>query len=280
MIPCTSRSRLLAAGGGAIILIISFTNFCPARGGESTSITWRDDYGAALEEAKAANKPIWIQFTGPWCPSCIRMEQDSFPQPIIVRHGRDSFVPVKLRSDVHEQLAHEFNLTALPSTIVVSPGREIVALHVGYLGPAELDVFLRDSLARLPAKPARARPESSIEKPAPKAEAEKRSAASEKPNSRSTHEEDIALEGYCPVSLVKERKLVAGKNELSARHDGRRYRFASPAMLEAFRRAGPVRARQQRFVPGDATGAGGFRSGQSSGGRALQGSFVSFCDRR
>ena len=35
---------------------------------EPDSIVWRDDYGNALEEARAANRFLWIQFTGPWCP--------------------------------------------------------------------------------------------------------------------------------------------------------------------------------------------------------------------
>ncbi len=46
-----------------------------ARGIEPESISWRDDYGNALEEARAANRLLWIQFTGPWCPNCTRMER-------------------------------------------------------------------------------------------------------------------------------------------------------------------------------------------------------------
>src|SRR5580698_6426989 len=72
---------------------------------EPESISWRDDYGRALDESQSANRLLWIQFTGPWCPNCTKMERDSFPHPVVVQHARESFVPVKLRSDVHEQLA-------------------------------------------------------------------------------------------------------------------------------------------------------------------------------
>ena len=34
---------------------------------------------------------------------------------------RESFVPLKLRSDVHEELALGFNLSGLPATIIVTP---------------------------------------------------------------------------------------------------------------------------------------------------------------
>ena len=101
------------------------------------------------------NRFLWIQFTGPWCPNCTRMERDSFLHPAIIQHARQSFVPLKLRSDVHEQLALSFNLSGLPATIIVAPNREIIAIHQGYLGPAEFDAFLRDCLARRPGKPAK-----------------------------------------------------------------------------------------------------------------------------
>ena len=71
-----------------------------ARGDEPPSIDWRDDYAGALEDARAANRLLWIQFTGPWCPNCTRMERDSFPHPAIVEHSQRSFVPLKLRSDL------------------------------------------------------------------------------------------------------------------------------------------------------------------------------------
>ena len=87
-----------------------------SRAAEPDPIAWRDDYGTALEEAQAANRLLWIQFTGPWCPNCTRMERDSFPHPAVVQHARESFVPLKLRSDVHEQLA-------LSSTFPLCPRR-------------------------------------------------------------------------------------------------------------------------------------------------------------
>ncbi len=115
-----------------------------AAGAEPEPISWRDDYGGALEEAKGANRLLWIQFTGPWCPNCTRMERDSFPDPEIIQHTRESYVPLKLRSDVHEQLALAFNLSGLPATVIVAPTREIVAVRQGYLGPDELDSLLSE----------------------------------------------------------------------------------------------------------------------------------------
>ena len=138
----------------------------PARSDEPATIVWREDYASALGDAQAANSLLWIQFTGPWCPNCTRMERDSFPNSAIVEHSQRSFLPVKLRSDLNEQLVAAFNVTAIPATIVVAPNRDIIGFHQGYLGPAELDALLRDCIERsAPAPPRDATPASPGSKP-------------------------------------------------------------------------------------------------------------------
>ncbi len=205
-----------------------------ARGMEPESISWRDDYGSALEEARAANRLLWIQFTGPWCPNCTRMEHDSFPHPTIIEHARQSFVPLKLRSDVHEQLALDFNLSGLPATVLVAPNREVVAVHQGYLGPEQFDVFLRDALARHRGltTPKRRTTDSTI--------AIQPARAGDTPQKKETQ---LALSGYCPVSLIKGHKLVQGQIQYTIQHDGLIYRFADRVMIDLFRKE------PHRYVP-------------------------------
>jgi YHS domain-containing protein len=232
--------RPLREGRAAPGLSFALAIFCAGYGGHATlaadpdSIVWRDEYDAALDEAKAANRLLWIQFTGPWCPNCTRMERDSFPDPAIVQHARDSFVPLKLRSDVHEQLAISFNLSGLPATIIVAPTREVLAVHQGYLGPGEFDVFLRESLSRHPGKP-------------PYSGSSRDLAHSPGPAQPKSDTPDaverLAMDGYCAVSLVRDRKLVAGRSEYAVRHDGLTYRFGSLAMKDMFRE------QPDRYVP-------------------------------
>jgi YHS domain-containing protein len=204
------------------------------RGAEPESIAWRDDYGIALEEARSANRFLWIQFTGPWCPNCTRMERDAFAQPAIIQHSQRSFVPLKLRSDVHEQLALRFNLSGIPATIIVTPKGDIVAVHQGFLGAAEFDEFLRDCLAPRGAKSAG----SSV--------AEKRAGSPVRASNRHAEpqqEPALALSGYCAVSLICDRKLVKGQADCAVQHEGRIYRFASLAMSDRFRKE------PERFLP-------------------------------
>ena len=227
-------------GRAAPGLSFALAIFCAGHGAhtalaaEPESIAWRDDYASALEEARTANRLLWIQFTGPWCPNCTRMERESFPDPVVVQRARDSFVPLKLRFDVHEQLALSFNLSALPATIIVAPTREVVAIQQGYLGPAEFDAFLRDSLSRLPGTPSR---------PEPSNDVAVSSAPARPKDDTSKTVERLAMDGYCAVSLVRDRKLVAGRSEHAVQHDGLNYRFGSLEMKDLFRK------QPDRYVP-------------------------------
>ena len=198
----------------------------PARSDEPASIVWQDDYGTSLDQARTGNRLLWIQFTGPWCPNCTRMERDSFPHPAIVAHSQRSFLPLKLRSDLNEELVAAFNLTAIPATVIVAPNRDVIGFHQGYLGPEELEALLSDCLARHPlSPPLKAQPGDSA-------------AQTRKPHAKDLEpqtEAELALSGYCAVSLIEDRKLVKGQTDHSIVHNGRTYRFANLAASERFR---------------------------------------------
>ena len=218
----------------AVVMSCASMTLCAARATEPVPISWRNDYGGALEEAKTTNRLVWIQFTGPWCPNCMRMERDSFPDADVIDHAQRSFVPLKLRSDVHEGLALGFNLSGLPATVLVTPTREIIAIRQGYLGPDELDQLLSEGVTAWRGREAVARSDKA------KTDASARDGAA---STRPAEEPRPALAGYCPVSLIADRKLVAGKAEHSVQHAGQTYRFATAAMSDRFRKD------PERYIP-------------------------------
>jgi YHS domain-containing protein len=182
------------------------------RAADSYAIAWHQDLQLAREEARAKDRPIWIQFSGPWCHFCERMERESFIHPRIVRQARLSFVPVKLRVDVHEAVALQLGLRGLPATIILKPSGEEVARHEGYLDADAFHAFLQDALSRLgrnpPADPER------TERPA----------------------RGVALGGCCPVSLVRDHRLIPGLASLTVNHEGQVYRFADAEARETFQK--------------------------------------------
>ena len=207
------RAPLFAFVGST--LLSSLLLPAPVHADDSAKIAWRSDLGQAQEEARSRDQLLWIQFTGPWCGNCRRMEQTTFAHAPIVVESRERFVPVKLRSDEHESLAQNLGLSVLPSSVIVRPNGEIVAKFEGYGDPVEFAQFLADNLHR-----------------------EGRSAAQVAARTPGRAEKDsaVALAGYDPVTLLTDQKLVPGRPDLAVEHDGRVFRFSNEAGREAFLR--------------------------------------------
>ncbi|MDX2038655.1 MAG: thioredoxin family protein [Isosphaeraceae bacterium] len=192
---------------------------------ESQTVPWRTDLGTAQVEAKKEDRVLWLQFTGPWCPNCRRMDRGAFIHPTVVGLARESFVPIKLRSDEFESLALDLGLTVLPSTVLVRPNGEVIAKQEGYLDSTEFYAFLQQSLmseGRLGAQ---------------------RIARGTSPGPIPPAPSPVALAAYCPVSLVDGHRLLPGKPELTARYQGLEYRFSSVDARAEFLR------RPDRYIP-------------------------------
>lgn len=175
-------------------------------------IDWREDLAKAQAEAKSRDLLLWIQFTGPWCINCRRMDRATFVHAGVVARSFDSFVPVKLRSDEHEALAQDLGLTCLPSTVIVRPNGEVVEKYEGYVEPEAYEAMLASVLRR-----------------------ESRSPEQVAARKKKVTDDQVGLAGYCPVSLLKDQKLIPGRPDLTIEHDGRIFRFASEAEKQAFR---------------------------------------------
>lgn len=108
----------------------------PKSNGELSWIT--NDYQAALAQAKAENKQIFIDFTGYTCTNCRWMEINMFPKPL-VRAGLEKFVRVRLYTDgegepfegFQKMQEEKYGTVALPLYAIISPNEEIVAKFAG-----------------------------------------------------------------------------------------------------------------------------------------------------
>jgi thioredoxin-related protein len=106
------------------------------------AIPWRTDFHRAEMEARARGRLLWVQFTGPWCPNCQRMERESFVHPRVVDQACSHFIPVKVQSDQHEDLVDRFGLKGIPATVLVKPSGEVMARQEGYVDAGAFHGFL------------------------------------------------------------------------------------------------------------------------------------------
>ena len=206
-------SRLVRVGLFALLAPSLISVDLTLAADETPKIEWRQDLASAQAEARSRDLLLWMQFTGPWCINCRRMDRATFVHTGVVARSRDQFVPIKLRSDEYEALALNLGLTSLPSTVIVRPNGEIVEKYEGFVEPDTFDVTLREVLRRENRLP-------------------EQIAARKK---KQDQDRAIALAGYCPVSLLNQQRLVPGRPELAVEHDGRVFRFASAAEKQTFR---------------------------------------------
>jgi thioredoxin-related protein/YHS domain-containing protein len=191
------------------------------------AIPWRSDLRHAETEARAQDRLLWVQFTGSWCPNCVRLEREAFVHPLVVGHARNDFVPVKLQSEAHEDLVDRFGLTGIPATIVLNPAGQVVARHEGYVDPATFHAFLEKALIRS-GRPPRQVPTGLSRTSASLTNRAEVAAAAVEPR--------VALDGFCPISLVEGHRLIPGQRALTLSHDGLVYRFADDEMRRVFQR--------------------------------------------
>src|SRR5258706_10395552 len=104
---------------------------------DATTIDWKKDYDAALQEAKKSGRYIVVHFSGPECPACKRMDETTYAQPAVIEQANKTFVNVAVYLDVPNPLAKKFGIEAIPTTFLLAPGGERVRNWVGYVGPDE-----------------------------------------------------------------------------------------------------------------------------------------------
>ncbi len=106
---------------------------------------WLTDYAKALQQAKAENKPILLDFTGSdWCGWCIRMKKEALDTPQFKQYAAKNLILVEVdfpqekpqTSAVKKQnaeLQSRFSASGYPTFILLSKDEKKLGEQVGYL---------------------------------------------------------------------------------------------------------------------------------------------------
>lgn len=108
-----------------------------------TGIAWVHDLDAALASAKAAHKPVFVDFYADWCASCKELDRKTYPDARI-QEAAKRFVAVKV-DGTHESAAldkvyDKYGIEGLPTVIFVGSDGTLLAdpRVVGFVTPTEL----------------------------------------------------------------------------------------------------------------------------------------------
>jgi len=106
------------------------------------SLAWQKDLNFALEEARAENKPIMIDFYADWCAACKELDQKTYSDPN-VQNALERFIIVKIdmtrNTDVTNRYKKLYKIIGLPLVIFYdSSGHLLTSPRItGYVGPEE-----------------------------------------------------------------------------------------------------------------------------------------------
>jgi thiol-disulfide isomerase/thioredoxin len=106
---------------------------------QQQSIRWEHRFEEAVRKARAAKKPIMIDFWADWCHWCHRLDQTTYVDPLVVKLSED-FIPVKVDTEAgkkNQEIALRYNVATLPTITFITPGgRQILSLK-GFQGPGQ-----------------------------------------------------------------------------------------------------------------------------------------------
>ena len=99
----------------------------------SADVQWLTDGDKACAAMKDKQRPLLIYLTTDHCHFCTLMQQQTFGDPGVAAEINQSFVPIKLDNITAQGIVTTMNVTMFPTTIVISPKREVLMRVNGFL---------------------------------------------------------------------------------------------------------------------------------------------------
>jgi uncharacterized protein YyaL (SSP411 family) len=110
------------------------------------TIRWRSWGTDAFQQAREANKPIFLSISATWCHWCHVLDEESFTHPEIIRRVNADFIPIRVDSDKRPDLNSRYNMGGWPTVAILDPQGELVTGGT-YMPPGQLLSMLSADLS-------------------------------------------------------------------------------------------------------------------------------------
>jgi thiol:disulfide interchange protein DsbD len=112
--------------------------------GRRRGLRWHDSIRKALMEARRRRVPVVVDAYADWCGWCKKMEEETFTNPRVKQQLR-RFALCKLDTEKYPNVTEKYNISGLPTTLVLRPDGQVMERKSGYMGPQKYMSFLRDA---------------------------------------------------------------------------------------------------------------------------------------
>ena len=114
------------------------------------SLRWETDLNVAMARAEREQRPLFLHFIGNDCQPAVQMANEVFVHPGIVSHLNTNFVMVQINASANTALAQRFEVTAIPTDLVIKPNGQLVHRRTGGITAerfTEYLLFLQKTIA-------------------------------------------------------------------------------------------------------------------------------------
>lgn len=213
-------------------------------------IQWQTQLKAAHAQAQSEGKMLLLHFYDDNCVWCDRLEKGAFQSPEVQAAIQKNYVPVKIHAGKSPTFATQFKVTRFPTDVIVTVQGQALSHSVSPQEPSAYVAMLSqpiaaNQLASVPAPQAQ---------PGPTINPLAQSSASPSPNAPNTSvtpvssrtnnslqapvpqapNVELALDGYCAVTVVEKDRWVEGDPKLGVIHLGQLYLFSTQEAMDKF----------------------------------------------
>jgi len=110
-------------------------------------IAWANDLTQAKANAAATGKPILMEFSASWCPTCRAVKRNVWPDKRVEDAVNSRTIPLAVDVDAQKELAAKYGVNGIPAFIVTDATDHVLARAEGYLS-ADGVMALIDSAER------------------------------------------------------------------------------------------------------------------------------------
>jgi thioredoxin:protein disulfide reductase len=150
-----TREKVLKGLGVALVLFgltsrldVENVAMAASESAKGEGIPWVHTLDQGLAEAKAAHKPVFIDFYADWCAACKELDRKTYPDAK-VRTEAKRFVPIKIdgtrSSDELDKIYDTYGIEGLPTVVFIASDGKVLKdpRLVGFVSPTEMVEILK-----------------------------------------------------------------------------------------------------------------------------------------